>query len=175
VNNAPQHEAAPVKLGRWTVLLSLGTDGKKRKRSRFLCRCECGTERVVRGDILRSGISASCGCLGREHSAIAHVTHGYTRGGRSNGNPTYVSWKAMKQRCSATHGSKHRWYAAQGVTVCERWARSFAAFVADMGERPATMTLDRINPCGNYEPSNCRWADATTQNNNQRRHCEADA
>lgn len=59
-------------------------------------------------------------------------------------------------------------YGAAGIEVCEQW-KNFKAFLADMGERPAGKTLDRINPLGRYEPRNCRWADAGTQRDNQRR------
>ena len=54
-----------------------------------------------------------------------------------------------------------------GVTYCEEW-ESFENFFSDMGVRPKGTTLDRINPYGNYEPSNCRWADILTQENNRR-------
>lgn len=82
----------------------------------------------------------------------------------------------MKQRCSDPNHDNFRYYGGIGIKVCPEWAASFEAFVSDMGERPDGMTLDRINPYGDYEPDNCRWADKTTQNNNQRRHaCTAAA
>ncbi len=65
---------------------------------------------------------------------------------------------------------------------CERWKPNsagdiFRNFIDDMGPRPVGKTLDRINPQGHYEPTNCRWADAKEQDNNQRRiiwkHAEA--
>lgn len=138
-----------------------------RNRARFLCRCECGTERPVRHDLLSARISLSCGCLARERSARRR-THGRTSQGRTNGDRTYVSWKGMKQRCYDQEHENYPNYGALGVSVCERWRNSFANFVADMGERADGMTLDRIDPAGNYEPSNCRWADWVTQNNNKR-------
>lgn len=53
--------------------------------------------------------------------------------------------------------------------MCRRWVNSFAAFLKDLGLRPEGMTLDRKNPDKNYAPTNCRWADATTQTNNRRK------
>lgn len=76
------------------------------------------------------------------------------------GTPTYKSWSEMKQRCKKPFHSKSDCYV--GVTYCEEWEK-FENFFRDMGERPEGTSLDRIDPCGNYEPSNCRWADNHTQ------------
>lgn len=91
--------------------------------------------------------------------------HGHT----SQGGPatrTYYSWKTMIQRTTNPKAHKYGNYGGRGITVCERW-RKFDNFLADMGERPKDRTLDRINPDGNYEPTNCRWATAATQNRNR--------
>ena len=81
------------------------------------------------------------------------------------GTPTYKSWSEMKLRCNNPHHSKTDCYV--GVTYCEEWEK-FENFFKDMGVRPAGTALDRIDPRGNYEPSNCRWADIITQENNRR-------
>lgn len=81
--------------------------------------------------------------------------------------PTYRSWKAMKQRCYREKDPYFAQYGGRGITVCDRWRSSFSAFLADMGERPAGTTLDRIKLDGNYEPSNCRWATRKEQNRNR--------
>ncbi len=78
------------------------------------------------------------------------------------GTPTYKSWSEMKQRCK-----KPRQPCYVGVTYCDEW-EDFSNFLRDMGERPKGTTLDRIDPRGKYEPSNCRWADILTQENNRR-------
>lgn len=73
----------------------------------------------------------------------------------------------MRQRCNNPKASGYRYYGARGVKVCPEWD-SYEAFVAAMGERPIGLTLDRIDPFGNYEASNCRWATWETQNQNKR-------
>lgn len=79
--------------------------------------------------------------------------------------PTYRSWQHMWVRCRSP---KAKNYFGRGIIVCERW-RLFANFLADMGERPEGLTLDRIDNDGNYEPGNCRWATKSEQRRNQRR------
>lgn len=81
------------------------------------------------------------------------------------GTPTYKSWSEMKSRCKKPSHSKTNCY--EGVTYCSEW-EDFTNFFRDMGIRPKETTLDRVNPYGNYEPSNCRWADIITQENNRR-------
>lgn len=78
--------------------------------------------------------------------------HGQSR------TPTYRSWISMISRCTCPTASGYRRYGGRGISVCERWLNSFAAFLSDMGERPDGHTLDRLNSNGNYEPGNCRWA-----------------
>lgn len=78
---------------------------------------------------------------------------------------TYNSWRAMRARCNNPKYRCYARYGGRGIKVCERWqgADGFAFFLKDMGERPTNMTLDRIDLDGDYEPSNCRWADQKTQ------------
>lgn len=82
-------------------------------------------------------------------------------------SPTYKSWQHMKQRCYNPRKETYHLYGGRGVTVCDRWLTSFDNFLCDMGPRPDGYTLDRIDSDGDYEPSNCRWADIYTQNRNR--------
>jgi hypothetical protein len=102
-----------------------------------------------------------------EASAIAHTTHGATRGKRWTG--AYRSWKAAKQRCFDPNTVNYARYGGLGVIMCEAWRNDFAVFLRDMGERPEGTSLDRVDPNGNYEPGNCRWATALEQRHNRRR------
>lgn len=82
---------------------------------------------------------------------------------------TYHTWEGMKQRCLNPNATRYPQYGGVGIKVCEAWLE-FKNFYQDMGDRPEGKTLDRINPFGNYEPNNCRWATRKEQQNNQRRH-----
>jgi hypothetical protein len=80
----------------------------------------------------------------------------------------------MKQRCYNENNVSFARYGGVGIAVCARWEQ-FENFLADMGERPAGKTLDRINGSGDYEPSNCRWATPKEQAANRRAYTLRDS
>lgn len=85
----------------------------------------------------------------------SQLRHGHNRKGKESS--THISWRAMLQRCKTPSHRVFKYYGGRGITVCDRWL-VFENFLADMGERPPGMTLDRERSNGNYEPGNCRWA-----------------
>ena len=131
---------------------------------KYHCRCICGNEKLVAGSALSSGLTQSCGCLAKEmRGALSpRFKHGRT------GTAEYRIWQNMLRRCYDKRHKDFHNYGGRGISVCERWRHSFENFLADVGFRPAGLTLDRRNNDGNYEPANVRWATAVEQANNQR-------
>ena len=137
--------------------------GRRNRSALWECVCDCGHTIVALGSNLRSGSTASCGCLKSEHNRRTWTTHGHS----AANSPEYESWTAMRARVAAKNGQRAIDYGMRGITVCERWG-SFEHFLADMGLRPPRTSLDRINNDGIYEPSNCRWATDSEQAANRR-------
>lgn len=148
---------------RFGRLVALRIVGKAR-RARWLCECDCGHEYTVEGTMLRSGNTRSCGCLQPQKARNRVWKHGHAQHGPSK---TYTSWANMLRRCDDSTGRDFEYYGGRGISVCERW-RSFENFLADMGERPIGLTLDRIENDRGYEPGNCRWATWSEQQINRR-------
>lgn len=80
---------------------------------------------------------------------------------------TYSSWKSMISRCNNPNDRAYPTHGGRGIKVCERW-KAFEEFLADMGDRPPGLTLERLDNNGDYEPNNCKWATWSEQNRNKR-------
>ncbi len=86
---------------------------------------------------------------------------------KRNSHINHSVWKCMRQRCSNSKRADYKYYGGAGIAVCESWQNSFAAFNADMGDRPSRQhTLDRIDGTKGYYKENCRWATRLEQAQN---------
>jgi hypothetical protein len=164
---------------RFGMLLVIGFNGTKRNSSfDWKCVCDCGTKKVVSGNKLTCGRTKSCGCNRVEFFRAKRVIHGEARKTKE-----YQTWAAMRARCYNKNVRSYKDYGARGIKICERW-QEYKNFLDDMGRCPASKnSIDRINPNGDYEPANCRWATTEEQTETRResriyelggeRHCIA--
>ena len=127
----------------------------------YNCKCDCGNYRIVQAYALKKNEITSCGCSGYK---LEHHNLSNTRLCRI--------WRNMKQRCYNPKTINYQYYGAKGVTVCEEWKESFTSFYewSISNGYQENLTIDRIDPFGNYEPSNCRWSTYKEQAKNQRKH-----
>lgn len=147
---------------RFGRLLVIGYAGKdSRRNTKWLCRCDCGCEKVLLRLTLVSGATRSCTCLQKEMFGQHRIIHGQSR------KTTYRIWDGMRRRCQDPNNPGYKHYGYKGITVCEKWQK-FKGFFEDMGARPPGLTIERKDSRGNYEKTNCIWA---TPTENLRNRC----
>lgn len=131
-----------------------------KKKVEWLCKCDCGNNTIVQGSNLKNGHIRSCGC---------QIVESNTKHNQWN-TRIYRIYYAMKERCNNPKSKQYEYYGGNGICVCSEWENSFEAFYkwAVSNGYDNNLTIDRINPKGNYEPSNCRWATRATQSFNRR-------
>lgn len=161
LRNRPMKDLSGERFGRLVAVSLVERD--KDRNHKWLFRCDCGAEKVIRVNLVKQGKTSSCGCLFSEMMAARNTKHGL-----SKDNPKeYRSWKDMRSRCKNPNDTDFANYGGRGIKVCPEWS-DFSAFFSDMGSRPDGFTLDRIDVNGDYSAGNCRWASAPTQARNKR-------
>lgn len=146
--------------GRLTIIREVEPAGSSHKRvRRFLCRCDCGNEIICRLPNLKSGTTKSCGCYRKFVSSNRRDCH------HLQNTRIYRIWCGMKRRCYNKHNEHFDRYGGRGIIVCDEWKTDFMNFYdwAMSNGYDDKLSIDRINNEGNYEPSNCRWANQKQQ------------
>jgi hypothetical protein len=152
------------------VVISRHFPNNREHNTQWLCKCDCGNMIVVSEAALTSKHTQSCGCLQRERAGETHTKHALYYNANGNKSRLYAIWQSMKRRCYNSHDGNYKNYGARGIKVCDEWLNNFKAFHdwAMANGYKDNLTIDRINNDGNYEPSNCRWADKKLQGRNKR-------
>lgn len=149
--------------------------GVRKQKTYWLCRCDCGIEKIIRTVDVTTGDTKTCGCsyLTSMPGKITqlNITHDMSK------TRFYNIWRKLRTRCNYTKDVAYEFYGGRGIQVCESWESAFENFKADMyksyldhvqvhGEQ--NTSIDRIDFNGNYEPTNCQWATCKIQSLNRR-------
>ena len=149
------------KFGRLTILKV--DHITSRGQSYVLCKCDCGTEKIIKFGSVSTGIIVSCGCRKREVLGLGSITHG-----QSN-TRLYEIWSNMKKRCYYPKYNEYERYGGRGITVCKEWENDFSNFYnwAIRSGYSEKLSIDRIDNDKGYSPENCRWVTSKTQCRNK--------
>jgi hypothetical protein len=148
---AKQNDFTGMRFGRLIAL----EDSKVRigKAVLWRCRCDCGNEKLVMMNDLKRGYTKSCGCLNSELARERRFKHGLGR------TKLYRLWRGIKTRCLNPNDKSYKYYGGKGIGICANWKSDFKEFMVWALSSGYTegLSIDRINPKGDYEPSNCQW------------------
>jgi len=139
---------------KYNQLLVLGYVGN----GKWHCKCDCGNTKIVSTNKLNNGHVKSCGCLAKTN-AVKH---------NAIGTREYITWTNIKARCTNPNNNSYHNYGGRGITVCDKWLKSFENFYEDMGICPKGFSIERVNNDKGYNKDNCIWASSKTQSMNRR-------
>ena len=161
---------------RYGRLVVIEFEYKYKNQSFWLCQCDCGKLIVTRINALNMGRTTSCGCYkfekASESAKARNFKHGLTSETNVECRELFHTWNNMRQRCSNSNRPDYRWYGGKRVKVCPEWSENFKSFYDWACENgwESGLTLDRIDPNGDYCPENCRWTTWQVQQNNTTRN-----
>lgn len=140
---------------RFDKLVCIADVGQDRHGSRlWLCLCDCGNHIVKRAGVFATvnQRQMACKACGDKAKAAAHLKHGESR------IPLYHAWINMRRRCQNPENPKNKYWAGKGIKVTQEWSdyETFRDWALSAGYQEG-LAIDRVNPDGDYEPSNCRW------------------
>lgn len=143
-----------------TIIERVGT--YKNRKIKYKCQCDCGN--ITYSDItsLKTGNTKSCGCIKSKFIENLNKTHNESK------TRLYKIWIGIKKRCYNPNCHSYHYYGKKGITMDNNWKKNFNSFKewAINNGYDETLSIDRIDFNGNYEPNNCRWTNSKIQNNN---------
>ena len=154
------------KFGRLTIL----EYHPNKRKSSYLCKCDCGRIKEIKCEHIVQGLTKSCGCLSRELKSQRSSGNKYSVKHNKSRTRLYKIWCDMIQRCHNPKQKVYKWYGAIGIKVCEERKNDYTLFEKWALENgyDDVLTIDRIDFNGNYEPNNCRWVSMKEQSRNKK-------
>lgn len=151
-------------------LIAIKQVGVKANSVLYLCKCDCGKERIVKSWVLKCGRVKDCGCISQQSKRKHLSEHNWKRTHGHSRTRLYKCWSDMKSRCYNQNNKEYKNYGLRGISVCDEWIHSYEHFeqwALNSGYKE-NLTIDRVDVNDNYKPSNCRWVTPTEQTYNKR-------